>query len=154
MLGMAREVSFLETMADLHLLPVAISYEFDPCDMMKAREIYLTQAHGSYEKAPLEDLQSMKMGILGFKGRVHVSFGSELTGEALSEAQSLNKRDQVQWLADRLDAEIHRIFRNWPSHYIAYDLLHEGNEMRSYYTEQEKGAFLQRLEKQSQYLLS
>lgn len=148
MLSMGREEPFLQVIGDLHLLPVAISYEFDPCDALKARELYLTQKHGSYEKAPSEDEESMKIGILGFKGRIHIAVGAELSPSLLEPATHLPKREQVSWVGQRIDHEIHRSFKNWSSHYIAYDLYHQGSEMSQHYSAEEKKFFIERMNQQ------
>ena len=148
MLGMAKDESFLSVVQNLHILPIAISYEYDPCDALKARELYLTEKDGTYEKSSSEDIESMRIGILGFKGRVHIGFGAELTAEVLASAQSLGKRDQVSWVGQRIDQEIYRSYKNWPSHYIAYDLYHQGSEMDRYYTDPEKQAFIERMHQQ------
>ena len=72
MLTLTGEGSFLERAADVHLVPVAISYEYDPSDILKARELHITETEGSYHKAPGEDLRAMAEGISGFKGRIHI----------------------------------------------------------------------------------
>jgi hypothetical protein len=69
-----------EVVARLGIVPVAISYEYDPCDVAKARELTVKGAGGAYEKAPDEDLRSVTAGVVGHKGRVHIHFGTPLAG--------------------------------------------------------------------------
>lgn len=101
---------FAEVMADLHIVPVAISYELDPCDRMKAHELRVKAETGSYEKPPNEDIQSIVTGITGAKGRVHVHCGPELTDPAADAAG----------VAAWLDEQIQRSFRLFPTHLEAW----------------------------------
>lgn len=76
---------WVELLPELNLVPLAISYEFDPCDQMKARELYEIEQKGSYEKPPNEDLVSLATGLGGFKGRVHLAFGKPICGELAAD---------------------------------------------------------------------
>lgn len=98
--------SFGEVLADLHIVPVAVSYELDPCAPMKAHELRVRETEGDYEKPEDEDLRSIVTGITGEKGRVHVHFGAELTAPG-------EDPDEV---AAEIDAAIHEGFRLWPTH--------------------------------------
>ena len=98
--------SFGEVLADLHIVPVAVSYELDPCAPAKAQELRLRERDGDYEKPDDEDLRSIVAGITGSKGRVHVHFGAELAAPAGNPEE----------VAADIDAAIHRGFRLWPTH--------------------------------------
>lgn len=98
--------SFGEVMAGLHIVPLAISYEVDPCGPAKARELFITARDGRYEKPEDEDIQSIVTGITGYKGRVHIGFGNEL-GADWTDAESV---------AAELDRQVHGHFRLWPTH--------------------------------------
>ena len=100
---------FAEVLADLHIVPVAVSYELDPCAPMKARELSLRETTGVYEKPEGEDLQSIVTGITGAKGRVHVHFGAELTAPA----------EEPEAAAAMIDQSIHAGFRLFPTHLAA-----------------------------------
>lgn len=148
MLTMAGEGEFLHRIQGLNIVPVSISYEFDPCDALKARELYLTEVAGNYEKGPAEDILSIRTGIQGEKGRIHIEIGedlNELADKQISPA-TLNKREQVAAVANLLDQQIQKNFKNWPSHYIAFDLLGAGETMKEHYSADEKEAFLHRME--------
>lgn len=107
--------SLSEFVADLNIVPVAISYEWDPCDVMKARELYTKQTEGSYQKDTHEDVQSIGMGIAGDKGRVHVHFGKPLSGEfADTEA-----------VAAEIDRQILSSYVLFPSNYLAAAALNQ-----------------------------
>ncbi|HSG88086.1 MAG TPA: 1-acyl-sn-glycerol-3-phosphate acyltransferase [Pseudomonadales bacterium] len=105
--------SFGEVLADLHIVPVAVSYELDPCDAMKARELAARERDGTYEKPADEDLRSIVTGITGAKGRVHLHFGEELTAPA----------DDPDAAAAQLDRAVHGGFRLFPTHLEAYARL-------------------------------
>ena len=79
MAGKPRNESFHETVAAIRLVPVSISYEFDPCAPLKARELAITERDGAYTKRPDEDVKSIATGIMGWKGRVHLHFGEPIT---------------------------------------------------------------------------
>lgn len=106
--------SFSDFVAHLDILPVAISYEYDPCDGAKARELYEKSAQGSYQKAAHEDLKSIALGIAGRKGDVHVSFGQLISGEFAGP-------DAV---AAAVDRQIVANYKLHPTNFFAYRQLH------------------------------
>ncbi|NBA94964.1 1-acyl-sn-glycerol-3-phosphate acyltransferase [Pseudomonas sp. R5(2019)] len=105
-----KDEPFGEVIQSLNLTPVSISYEYDPCDQAKARELYIRATTGSYTKAPGEDDVSIAQGITGYKGRVHVNFAAPIT-------QSF---DDTKQLAAQVDREILGGYRLFPVHYLAY----------------------------------
>lgn len=117
MLGMSRDKStqeFGEHIASLGIVPVAISYELDPCDGLKARELHQLASTGTYEKGEQEDVASIGQGISGNKGRVHVSFGSPL-GSDFATA------DEV---AAEIDRQVIDLYCLHPTNLYAYDMLY------------------------------
>ena len=145
MIALSGTGTFRERLQALHLVPVSISYEFEPCDLILAREVHLTSKDGNYQKSPEEDRQSMALGILAPKGRIHIEVGSELSWDTIPSAAG--KTEQAKAIADYLDRQIQQNFRLWPSHYVAYDTLERGSAFSAHYTEEEKAAFLGRMEK-------
>ena len=105
-----KDEPFAETLAALNLIPVSISYEYDPCDQAKARELQIRASSGSYEKAPGEDDASIALGITGYKGRVHVHFSAPV-GEGFEDAKQL---------AALMDRHILSGYRLFPAHLLAY----------------------------------
>lgn len=103
-------LSLDEAVRALRIVPVAVSYEFDPCDSEKARELEERYRTGSYEKRPSEDIESIVRGVSGQKGRVHVAFGSPL------EPQGLERPEDVSQAVDR---QILSLMRFYPVHYAA-----------------------------------
>jgi hypothetical protein len=106
--------SFSDFVNQLHIVPLAISYEYDPCDGAKARELYEKAVLGSYRKAEHEDLRSIALGIAGTKGDVHVSFGTPLVGEFESP-------DAV---AAAIDCQVIDLYVLHPTNFFAYKMLH------------------------------
>ncbi|MEO5968565.1 MAG: acyltransferase, partial [Bdellovibrionia bacterium] len=134
----------------------SISYEYDPSDALKARELYLTEINGSYQKDPSEDVISIRTGIMGNKGRIHINVGAPLKKAMDEHFESmdsgshapLNKREQVTLVANILDQQIRKNFKNWPTNYIAFDLLAGNDSMKENYSSEEKSKFLNRMETQ------
>lgn len=106
--------SFSDYINSLNIVPIAISYEFDPCDGAKAQELFQTASTGSYQKAEHEDVDSIAKGITGAKGNVHVSFGSPIKGE-YSNAVAV---------AEAIDRQVINNYVLHPSNFFAYKMLH------------------------------
>lgn len=109
----SKEQSLSDFIQSLNIVPVAISYEWDPCDVAKARELYHKAEHGSYQKDTHEDVQSIAIGITGSKGRVHVSFGDVLQGD-YADTESV---------AAEIDRQILTNYVCFPSNYLAAEQL-------------------------------
>jgi len=107
--GKKRGEDFASYMAALNIVPVCISYEFDPCDSDKVKELWQKQQLGSYQKGEFEDIDTIIKGIIGQKGRVHLAFGKPLT-EIPADADSL---------AALIDEQIWRNYRLYPINYLA-----------------------------------
>lgn len=104
-----KQASFAEAIKRLNIVPVSISYEYDPCDASKARELRALDADGSYEKSQFEDIDSIARGITGFKGDVHVAFGEPLSGEF----------ETAEALAAEIDRQVHGQYKLHSSNLIA-----------------------------------
>jgi hypothetical protein len=122
----------------LHIVPVAISYEFEPCATHKVRETLLRRAHGKYHKAAGEDVAQIRDSLVADKGHVHLAFGEEIR---LDRAPG---GDLVQDVVDEIDAQIWRIYRSWESNEMAHALLNQHRWEDTAYAQ----AFLERIEKQ------
>lgn len=148
MLAMAKgDLSISEYFSKIKIVPVAISYEFDPTDALKMPEIMAKRMDTEYTKTAHEDFNSILRGALGKKGRIHLEAGKVLNEDwfnnIIKEESSVN--DQLKAIASGIDQKIHKNYKLWPSNYIACDLLHNNEEHRSYYTEKEKRQFERRL---------
>lgn len=128
------ELGFSEFIKTCNIVPVAISYENDPCDRIKAWEIYRKRKKGKHIKRKNEDLISMAAGISGDKGRIHVALGKPLTDDYKNEKE----------VASAIDRIIHQAYHLWPNNYVAYDLICPGNTYKNLYTDEDKMRFLKR----------
>ena len=142
MLSMSGSGSFVEDFADLHIMPMAISYEYETCGAMKALELMVKARDGVYQKKQGEDLASMISGIKQYKGRVHLEFCKPLTLEEIQEADKAEKNEKFRALASIIDSRVLPAFKLWPSNYIAADLLTGSDRFSDHYTAEEKEAFL------------
>ncbi|MFD2178128.1 1-acyl-sn-glycerol-3-phosphate acyltransferase [Veronia pacifica] len=113
--GRRRKESFSEYIASLNIVPVSISYENDPCDLAKANELHQKSVDGEYEKGEFEDIESIVQGIVGHKRKIHVAFGSVISGDIDSPAD----------LAEEIDRQICANYKLFPNNYIAADIDHE-----------------------------
>jgi 1-acyl-sn-glycerol-3-phosphate acyltransferase len=146
MLALAGTGSFVDTLSALAIVPLAVSYEYDPCDARKARELHLARTQGFYEKAPDEDIVSMGLGLTGFKGGIHFEIGAEIDATVMERARAIPSRSgQADEVAAEIDRQIRANYRRWPSNYIARDLLEGNDAMRAHYTDDKRHEFITRL---------
>ena len=128
-------------LASLNIVPVTCSYEYDPCDYLKAQEMQLKRDVAGYKKSPADDGINMRTGIQGWKGRVTFHIGRPLSQLLPADASTLS----VEELASLMDAEIHRHYVLYPLNYVAYDEL-EGTDSSEYYTHEERAEALRYIE--------
>jgi 1-acyl-sn-glycerol-3-phosphate acyltransferase len=147
MIGLSGQKDFYDNYAPMRITPMAISYEYDPCDVLKARELHQKLSGQKVDKTPEDDLQSMIAGITGVKGRVHLALGKILDEKLQDIKQIKNKNDQMQALADLIDERIHKNYKLWPTNFVAYDMLH-GEKFTDKYSQGEKDDFLDYLHRQ------
>lgn len=140
MLAMGGEGTPAESLKELHIVPLTISYEYDPCDYLKAKEFQLKRDNPAYKKTRQDDLDNMKTGIMGFKGRV-VYECAPCINEWLDELQGLPNGDFFNEVARRMDVEIHAGYRLFPGNYIALDLLEGTRAHSEHYTAADEAKF-------------
>jgi len=140
MLAMGSE-QLCDSLAELNIIPVTISYENEPCDILKARELYMGRKE-KYVKSPNEDLKSILTGITGDKGRIHFTFGRVLN-DYLSglKSEKLHDNDAIERIAGEIDRQIHLGYKLWPNNYIAADILEGGTRFKQNYSEKEVERF-------------
>lgn len=148
MLAMAAgDQSLTDYFKSLKIVPVSISYEYDPTDSLKMPQLLAQHRDEEYIKGKNEDFTNILSGILGQKKRIHLHAGDVLDTELDEIAATIdNKNKQLQAIAQVIDRSIISNYKLWPTKYIAYDLLHNTNTYASEYTEQEKQLFVRRLE--------
>ena len=112
-----------ERLQQLHIVPLSISYEFDPCDFLKAREFQLRRDNPEWKKGKNDDVVSMQTGIMGFKGHVHYHCAPCIDEYLQQMPADTPKTEFFDIVAAHIDSEIHRNYRLYPSNYIAADML-------------------------------
>ncbi|ORT50952.1 acyltransferase [Vibrio sp. qd031] len=140
--GRKRKLSFADYIHSLRIVPVAISYENDPCDIAKAKELHEKATEGAYQKSEFEDIDSIVKGIIGYKGRISVRFG-----QVIDQDHDIESPDQ---LAAELDAQIHDLYELYPINYLAAGIEHESITEK---TKQQLQSKLDQLPKEAQSLL-
>lgn len=148
MIGMAcNEDSMMDYFKKLRIVPVSISYEYDPTDKLKMPQLMAKLSDEEYIKDKNEDFVNLMSGVVGQKKRIHLHVGDVLSAEIDAiKTETTNVNKQVQLLAKAIDKQIIANYKLWPTNYIAYDLLHKTNRFEAEYTDKEKQVFLRRLE--------
>ena len=123
MMAMGGEGSLRQRLLELHIVPLAISYEFDPCDFLKAREMQLRRDVEGWKKGPMDDVVSMKTGIMGYKGHIHYHCAPCLDSWLETLPEDMPKNEFYAAVAHRLDEQIWSGYRLYPSNYVALDML-------------------------------
>ncbi len=139
--------SFIESLKELNLIPLSISYEYDPCDYLKAKEFQQKRDNPDFKKTQRDDLLNMEIGILGKKGNVVFRFGNCINDE-LDKITEPDKRLQPEIAAQIIDKEIHRNYEIFPCNYIAYDLFYKETRFEDKYTSEQLEEFKVYLDKQ------
>ena len=127
MFDMSGEGSFEENFKELNIVPMSISYEYEPCDSRKARELLLSR-EAPYVKKKNEDLHSILTGIGQQKGHIHLSVGEPLSAQEIAEAAKQSGNDRYQELRGILDRRIHSGYKLWKTNYMGYDLMNGTKE--------------------------
>ena len=148
MLGMGSDESnLMDYFKKIKIVPVSISYEYDPTDALKMPQLMAEAKAETYIKNKNEDFMTLLSGIIGQKKRIHIHVGDILNTELDKIAlENDNTNKQVQALAQVIDDSILQSYKLWPTNYIAYDLLNKTSTYKSHYTEDEKSLFERRLE--------
>ncbi len=140
MMAMGGEGSPIDSLKQLNIVPLTISYEYDPCDYLKAKEFQQKRDDTEFKKSRQDDLNNMQTGIFGFKGKVTYRLAAPVN-TWIDEYRDLPKTEIFKAIAQRMDRDIHRNYEIYPCNYIAYDLLNESQQMAEHYTADEMKAF-------------
>lgn len=148
MLNMGGDKDLLSNLTALNIVPVSISYEFDPCDYLKAKEFQQKRDDPNFVKSQRDDLLSMETGILNDKGRVHFTLCTPIN-EALSKLdRNMEKAELIAAIAGIIDNEIFKHYRFYPCNYVAYDMLTGSRRFCEHYGPKDKKQFEEYLQKQ------
>ena len=145
MLDMSGTGSFQENFSELNIVPLSISYEYEPCDIRKAREILISRTR-KYVKTHNEDMHSIVMGIRQEKGNVHLNFGLPLTVEEY--ASRCDKNDRYQYIRHAVDKRVIAGYRLWKTNYIAYDMVNHTYKYTDLYKPEDVESFTEYTEHQ------
>ena len=129
-----------DALRELNIVPLTISYEFDPCDYLKAQEMQNKRDIAGFKKSKQDDLDNMKTGIFGYKGRVKYRAAAPIN-TWIDELKDLPKSEFFKAVAQRMDKEIHRGYELYPCNYIAADMLSGSNSYANNYTDKDKQRF-------------
>ena len=140
MMDMSGTSDFVHNFMELNIVPLSISYEYEPCDILKARELLISRSQ-KYIKTENEDLQSIMLGIKQQKGNVHLNIGDPLTEDEIREASFSDKNDRYQRIRNAVDKRIISGYRLWKTNYMGYDLANGVDAHRDMYTPEDLEAF-------------
>lgn len=141
MMVMGGEGSIIDRLKQLHLVPLAISYEYDPCDYLKAAELQARRDNPSWQKGPMDDVTSMQTGIMGYKGYIHYQCADCIDSYLDTIPADTPKTELFRLIADHIDRQIFSGYRLYPNNYVALDLLHGDSAHADHYTAEDKAQF-------------
>jgi hypothetical protein len=141
MFAMSGTGSTKDRLKELNIVPLSISYEFEPCDYLKVNETCRSKK-GKYIKKVGEDFNSIQLGIGGYKGRTKLVIGNSLTDFIESLPDAMDKKELLQVVASEVDRQVYSNYQLWPTNYIAYDLLNDSQLYASKYNSTEKEKFI------------
>lgn len=141
MMAMGGEGSIIERLKHLHIVPLSISYEYDPCDYLKAMEFQLKRDNPEWKKTKTDDVLSMKTGIMGYKGQIHYHCAPCIDSYLDTLPADMPKGEIYATIAEYMDMQIHRGYRLYPGNYVALDLLNDSHDHTDKYSPDEKMTF-------------
>lgn len=141
MLNLSGKSDIISNFTKLNIVPVAITYEYDPCDALKAYQYQQKRDNPEYKKSKNEDLTHMSTGLNGRKGHVHFAFGTPINSE-LPKLAGMAKNDQITAIAEMIDRQIYTNYRLYPDNYIALDAISGEAKHSDHYTKEQRDAFM------------
>ena len=141
MMVMGGDGSIIDRLKQLHLVPLAISYEYDPCDYLKAAELQARRDNPSWQKGPMDDVTSMQTGIMGYKGYIHYQCADCIDSYLDTIPADTPKTELFRLIAAHIDRQIFAGYRLYPNNYVALDLLHGDSAHADHYTAEDKAQF-------------
>jgi hypothetical protein len=141
MFSLGNDKPFVENFEEINITPVAISYEYEPCDFYKTMELYISKSQ-KYVKAPGEDLRSIITGIMQPKGQINITVTPSITREELEYCDQFEKNVKFTTLAEMMDKRIYQGYKLYKTNYIAHDMLNNSNAHEEFYTKEDKEFFI------------
>ena len=142
MFAMSSKKPFVENLEELNITPIAVSYEYEPCDFLKTREIYHSRRQ-TYIKERGEDFNSIQHGIMQFKGNTHYAICETITHNELEICAQLPHNERFKELANIIDKKIYSGYKLWKTNYIAHDILHKKSEFTDFYSSNDREKFIE-----------
>ncbi|MCM1369878.1 MAG: acyltransferase [Candidatus Amulumruptor caecigallinarius] len=138
MLAIAGEGTFMDHLKEINLMPVSISYEYDPNDYLKAKEFLMKRRNPEFKKSQRDDLFSMETGLLQFKGHVHFQLTPRINNKLDQIGEFGDNNTSAKYVGCLIDQAIHRSYEIFPINYVAFDMLHRTTRFSSKYTARQK----------------
>jgi hypothetical protein len=136
------DLDFMSNFCALNIVPVSISYEYDPTDSMKIPKLLADLKGIPYVKKKKEDVKAMIAGISGFKGHVHIAVGKKITADKLKPISNIKKKNErLKELANLIDQQIIFNYKLWSTNFMAYDLLNKTNQFSDRYSKHDADTF-------------
>lgn len=147
MLDMSGTADFQTNFEELNIIPMSISYEYEPCDILKAREMVISRKR-KYVKAEGEDFNSIMTGIMQQKGNIHLNIGKPLSSDEIAEAAKCDKNDRYQLIRHAVDTRVIEGYKLWKNNYVAYDLANQSYKYSHLYEPADVEQFIAYMQKQ------
>lgn len=138
MFSMYSDEDIIDSLKVLNIAPTTISYEFDPCDYLKAKEFQQKRDNPEHKKSPMDDLVNMQTGLFGYKGAIHYHVADVINEQIAQIDRSLTKNEKTAAIARIIDHIIHKNYRLWPVNYYYYELLTGDKQFADKYTDTDK----------------
>lgn len=148
MMAMGGEGNEVDRLMQLHIAPIAISYEYDPCDYLKACEMQLRRDDANWKKAKGDDEMSMQTGIMGWKGHIHFHVAPVIDEWLDNNCRNLHKTELFDAVAQYIDKQIHSRYKLYPANYVAAYLLTENKRYAEQFTDSQRQEFEQYIDRQ------
>lgn len=142
MLSMGGEGDIIANLQELNIVPLSISYEYDPCDYLKAQEFQLKRDVTDYKKTTADDLLNMQTGLLGYKGHICFRMADCINEDLGKLDRTLPKPDLFMAISALIDRNIHANYQIFANNYVAHDLLSKTEEFAAHYSAEEKDRFI------------
>ena len=149
MITLGNDKNLIETIRRMNITPLTVSYEIEPCDKLKARELAISE-HTVYQKQPGEDFNSIKQGIFGQKGRISLAIGKPIDKELDTIPENISNNEKINLVCQIIDKQRNRNYTLYQNNYIAHDLLYQNEDFHDHYSDDEKTAFVNYLQTKSQ----
>lgn len=149
MITLGNDKNLIETIRRMNITPLTVSYEIEPCDKLKARELAISE-HTVYQKQPGEDFNSIKQGIFGQKGRISLAIGKPIDKELDTIPENISNNEKINLVCQIIDKQIYINYTLYQNNYIAHDLLYQNEDFHDHYSDDEKTAFVNYLQTKSQ----